>query len=504
MPPFTFKNSILRLGVAIIISYTMKVFFKGATPESGILVSLYTEKFFKKNKELSSKTTFRAGDGKKIITCSEDRRIEILVGLGDNTQAVELRHSGWKLFEYMEDNKFEDIVLSLNNCAEEDNDEKILDLLFGIELADYRFNKYLNKENKDKSIVSPKTLTVIVKNIKKAETSYRDFSLLKNNVFFCRDLVNEPANAIGPESYSQLCRNMQKYGLEVDVLGEKKLRELGMNLLLSVGEGSSAESKVVLLKWKGLEEFENPVALVGKGVTFDSGGISLKGGKSMYDMKCDMAGSAVVVSTLKLLAERKAKINVIGAIGLVENMPSGQATRPGDIIKSLSGQTVEILNTDAEGRLVLADLLYYVASQYKPDTIIDLATLTGSIISAIGPYKAGLFSNNRTLAENIRRASEDTGEYCWEMPLDKIGGNYDKMINSEIADMKNITTAAHSGSITAAQFLQKFIADHPKWAHLDIAGTAFIDDKKCFFVNSGATGYGVRLIDSLLRNSYEK
>jgi leucyl aminopeptidase len=482
----------------------VRVVFKNSVPENGVRISIYSKKFVKKNKKLFSGVTFEMERNKKTLVCSGDR-LEVMVGLDDTAGAVELERLGWGLLRYIRSNRLKDISLLLNNCEdEENNDERLFSLLVGMELSDYRFDKYLTGEKKAELETFPKSVTVVARNEREMAARYREFSLLRDNVFFCRDLVNEPSNSINPESYSKICKDLEEYGLEVEILGEEQMRRLGMNMLLSVGNGSSFESKVVLLRWKGLEKFENPIALVGKGVTFDSGGISLKPGKSMYDMKCDMAGSAVVVSTMKLLAERKARLNSIGIIGLVENMPSSDATKPGDIVTSLSGQTVEILNTDAEGRLVLGDILYYVAREYKPDVIIDLATLTWSMAATFGPYRAGVFSSSEVLSEEICKAAEITGEYCWKMPLDKIGGDYDKMIDSSVADMKNIFSGGHSGAITAAQFLQRFVDKHKKWAHIDIAGTAFVDNEKCFFVNSGATGYGVRLIDNLLRNNYEE
>ncbi|MDR3079172.1 MAG: leucyl aminopeptidase [Rickettsiales bacterium] len=481
----------------------MKVDFKKNIPEDGVSILLYSRKFFGDQSELFSGQTFGAKRDEKVVLCSGNRT-SILVGLGDDTDAPKLERFGWGLLRYIRDNGFRNVSLTLDNGEREDNDVALLSLLAGMGLADYKFDKYLSKAKREEAEEKPLNLTLAVRDEEKAEASYREFSIIRENVFFCRDLVNEPPSVINPESYADICRGLGSLGLEIEILGEEEMRRLGMNLLLSVGKGSTFESKMVLLRWQGLEEFRDPIALVGKGVTFDSGGISLKPGNAMYDMKCDMSGSAVVVSVLRLLAERKAKVNVLGAIGLVENMPSNGATKPGDIVKSLSGQTVEILNTDAEGRLVLADLLYYVATNYRPSVMIDLATLTGAIVVSLGPFRAGLFSNSEDLAREIVGAADATGEHCWRMPLDDPGGEYDKMLDSTIADMKNISTAKHSGSITAAQFLQRFIDKHPKWAHLDIAATAFLDDKKCFFVDAGATGYGVRLINSLIESNYEK
>ena len=302
-----------------------------------------------------------------------------------------------------------------------------------------------------------------------------------------------------PDEYAKRLNSLRKYGLKINIYDEKKLKKLGMNTLLGVGQGSIRGSYLVTMEWNGLKDKSKPLAFVGKGVCFDTGGISLKPAKFMEDMTYDMAGSAVVVGLMKSLALRKAKINAVGVVGLVENMPGGNAQRPGDIVKSYSGKTVEILNTDAEGRLVLADALTYTEEKFKPKFIVDLATLTGAIIVSLGSEYAGLFSNDDKLSKQLIDAGENVEEKVWRMPLNK---NFDKLIDSKNADMQNINYVGGAGSTTAAQFLQRFILHKTPWAHLDIAGMAF--SKYGGALNSGgATGYGVRLLNKLIEDNYE-
>ena len=281
------------------------------------------------------------------------------------------------------------------------------------------------------------------------------------------------------------------------------MKKLGMDALLSVNQGSDNDPYLVVLKWEGAEKNDKPLAFVGKGVTFDSGGLSLKPSSAMEEMKIDMAGSAVVLSLIRLLAQRKAKVNAVGIMPLVENMPSGHAIKVGDIVKSMSGQTIEIMNTDAEGRVILADALYYVATKFNPEIIIDLATLTGAIMVALGDDYAGLFTNNSDLFKELKEAGESTNEKVWRMPLSELGGFYDKQIDSDFADVRNTGKTRDGGSITAAQFLQRFINNHKKWAHIDIASTAYVKQEH-FLTPKNATGYGVRLLNELIKNNYEK
>ena len=370
--------------------------------------------------------------------------------------------------------------------------------IFGFNLKSYTFNKYktLKKEIFNKKI----DLKIITSNKDKIENKYKYYDAIKEGVFLTRDLVSEPPNVLNPESYVKEIKKLSKFGLKIKSYNEKDLKKIGLNALLGVGQGSVNESYLVTIEWNGKNSSSNkPIAFVGKGVCFDTGGISLKPAKFMEEMKYDMAGSAVVVGLLKSLALRKAKVNAVGVVGLVENMPGGNAQRPGDIVKSYSGKTIEVLNTDAEGRLVLADALSFTEKKYKPKFIIDLATLTGAIIISLGEEYAGLFSNNDELSQNIFQSSKNVNEKVWRLPLHK---NYDKLMDSTIADVQNINYAGGAGSITAAQFLQRFITNKTPWAHLDIAGMAF--SKKAANLNpGGATGFGVRLLNNLIKKYYE-
>jgi leucyl aminopeptidase len=341
-------------------------------------------------------------------------------------------------------------------------------------------------------------LTLAVKGAAAARRGFAPLEKLAEGVVFTRDLVSEPPNELYPVTFAKAVRHLTKLGVKVEVLGEAQLAKLGMKALLGVGQGSVRESQVVVMQWNGAARSKTPIAFIGKGVTFDTGGISLKPAAGMGDMKWDMGGAGAVAGLMKALAGRKAKANVVGIIGLVENMPDGNAQRPGDVVTSMSGKTIEILNTDAEGRLVLADVLWYCQKRFKPSFMVDLATLTGAIITSLGHEYAGLFASDDTLSKNLIAAGEATGEKVWRMPLAE---PYDKMIDSDIADVKNIG-GRDAGSITAAQFLQRFTNDVP-WAHLDIAGMAW-SSKDADTVPKGGTGYGVRLLDRLVRDFYER
>lgn len=316
-------------------------------------------------------------------------------------------------------------------------------------------------------------------------------------VFFTRDLINEPANVLTTQEFADRLEAMTSLGLEVEVLDEPALAELGMRTLLSVGEGSESPSKVVVMKWNGGGE-EKPLALIGKGVVFDTGGISLKPAAGMEDMTMDMGGAGVVSGVMRTLALRKAKANVVGVVGLVENMPDGRATRPGDVIRSMKGDTVEVINTDAEGRLVLCDIMWYAQERFEPTGMIDLATLTGAIIIGLGHENAGVFSNSDALSDAFLKAAGSENEGAWRMPL---GDAYDKMLKSRVADMANVGGRA-AGSITAAQFLQRFVKDETPWIHLDIAGVASVKSETAL-APKGATGWGVMALDRLVRDGYE-
>ena len=366
--------------------------------------------------------------------------------------------------------------------------------LHGLKLKSYTFNKY--KTKKETRLIS---INVIGNKNKPTSHTQLKFKALEEGTFYARDLVSEPGNVLHPDEYAKRLNSLRKYGLKINIYDEKKLKNLGMNALLGVGMGSIRGSYLVTMEWNGAKNNSKPLAFVGKGVTFDTGGYSLKPARFMEDMTYDMAGSAAVVGLMKSLALRKAKINVVGVVGLVENMVSGVAQRPGDIVKSYSGKTIEVLNTDAEGRLVLADALTFTEKKFKPKFIIDLATLTGAIIVCLGSEYAGLFSNNDNLSKQILNAGEKVEEKLWRMPLHK---NYDKLMNSKNADVQNINYVGGAGSTTAAQFLQRFILNKTPWAHLDIAGMAF--SKYGGALNSGgATGFGVRLLNQLIEENYE-
>jgi len=375
------------------------------------------------------------------------------------------------------------------------DEELISEFLYGYNLKSYSFEKYKSKKKSDTSA----KIDVCVNKTEKFKKEFEAFSSIKAGVFLARDLVSEPPNELNPKNYTEEIKKLNKLGLKVEIFGEKDLKKMGMNSLLGVGKGSANETFLVTIKWNGKKEKGKPLCFVGKGVCFDTGGISLKPARFMEEMKYDMGGSAVVVGLMKTLALRKAKVNAVGVVGLVENMPGSNAQRPGDIVKSYSGKTIEVLNTDAEGRLVLADALAYAEKKFKPKFIIDLATLTGAIIIALGEEYAGLFSNDDKLSEQLFKIGNTINEKVWRLPLHK---NYDKLMNSKYADVQNINYAGGAGSITAAQFLQRFVSKDIPWVHLDIAGMAF--SKKAASINSGgATGFGVRLLNDLVKKHYE-
>jgi leucyl aminopeptidase len=373
---------------------------------------------------------------------------------------------------------------------------------FGALLRHYEFRKYLTKQKQDDEAAEPDTLQKLVIHCAdpdKARAAFARHLAVANGVLIARDLVNEPANALGPVEFAERARELEKVGVEVEILDAAEIEKLKMGALLAVAQGSVRPARVAILQWHGAKSKRaKPLAFIGKGVVFDTGGISIKPAAGMEDMKGDMGGAACVVGVMHALAERKANVNVVGLIGLVENMPSGSATRPGDIVKAHSGQTVEILNTDAEGRLVLADLISYAQERFKPRLIIDLATLTGAIMMALGKEYAGLFVNDDKLAHDLIEASSATGEKVWRMPLDKA---YDKMVESKNADIKNIG-GRWAGACTAAAFLKYFVKDTP-WAHIDIAGTA-MDAPKSEINPSWGSGWGVRLLDRFVADKYER
>src|SRR6266567_3359372 len=376
--------------------------------------------------------------------------------------------------------------------------EQSADLAQGVRLRAYAFDRYKTKRKDDEKPPSTRHVTVAVGDVAATRKAYESRAAISEGVLLARDLVNEPANVLHPEEFARRSNALKKLRVAVEILDVKAMKKLGMNALLGVGQGSERESRVVVMRWNGGKRGEKPVAFIGKGVCFDTGGISIKPAAGMEDMKGDMAGAACVVGLMHALADRKAKVNAVGLIGLVENMPDGNAYRPGDILTTMSGQTIEIINTDAEGRLVLADVLHYVNKHFKPKFMIDLATLTGAIIVALGQEYAGLFANDDKLAERLVKVGNEIGERVWRMPL---GPEYDKMIDSKFADMKN-TGGRHGGAITAAQLLQRFV-DKTPWAHLDIAGTA-MGSPQSEINRSWGSGFGVRLLDGLVAEYYEK
>ncbi len=450
------------------------------------------KKFFSNKEFLFVNDLLKSKNIKKkfiSIDLSSKKKI-ILVSIKKEITTCELENLGGRFFDTFKDNKINEFVINSDTLNLKNG---VGFFLHGIKLKSYLFEKYKTKKTK-------KNISIFVSG--KNTPSVKDqikFRSVEKGTFYTRDLVSEPGNVLHPDEYAKRLSLLKKDGLKVNIYDEKKLKKLGMNTLLGVGQGSIRGSYLVTMEWKGLKNNSKPLAFVGKGVCFDTGGISLKPAKFMEDMTYDMAGSAVVVGLMKSLALRKAKVNAVGVVGLVENMPGGNAQRPGDIVKSYSGKTVEILNTDAEGRLVLADALTYTEEKFKPKFIIDLATLTGAIIVSLGSEYAGLFSNDDKLSKQLIEAGEKVEEKVWRMPLNK---NFDKLIDSKNADMQNINYVGGAGSTTAAQFLQRFILKKTPWAHLDIAGMAF--SKYGGALNSGgATGYGVRLLNKLIEDKYE-
>ena len=437
----------------------------------------------------------KTSDLKKSILVFKinSKKTIFLISIKKDIKISDVESLGAKFHGHIDYNQRNDYIINLDTI-----NSKIENFagyfLHGLKLKSYEFNIYKSKKEKKVIVVN-----IIGKKNKISNQNQLRFKALEEGTFFARDLVSEPGNILHPDEYAKRINSLKKYGLKINIYDEKKLKKLGMNALLGVGQGSIRGSYLVTIEWNGIKKNIKPLAFVGKGVCFDTGGISLKPAKFMEDMTYDMAGSAAVVGLMKNLAIRKAKINAVGVVGLVENMPGGNAQRPGDIVKSYSGKTIEILNTDAEGRLVLADALTFTEKKFKPKFIVDLATLTGAIIVSLGSEYAGLFSNDDKLSNQLLKVSEKVEEKLWRMPLNK---NYDKLIDSKNADMQNINYVGGAGSTTAAQFLQRFILKKTPWAHLDIAGMAF--SKYGGALNSGgATGFGVRLLNQLIEDNYE-
>lgn len=433
--------------------------------------------------------TVFAPDGSQII----------LVGLGAKSDQNENQWQkiGSSLVAALASSPTGEGAVEIHSLHGHDNGQVLSNIALGALLKSWRFEKYFTTK-KPEELFSVKEITFLDPQFESSEKAFNDLKTVAEGVFLTRTVVTEPANIMTPEALAHVAESLKKEGVIVEILEEKEMKILGMNALLGVGQGSTKDSKLVIMRWEGGSEKESPLAFVGKGVTFDTGGISIKPALNMEEMKYDMGGAGVVIGLMKALALRKAKANVVGVVGLVENMPSGSAQRPGDVVTSMSGQTIEVINTDAEGRLVLADALWYTQNRFKPKVMIDLATLTGAIVVALGNERAGLFASTDDLGKKLMDAGEKVGELLWSLPLDDA---YDKDINSDIADVKNVSNGRGAGSITAAKFLQRFTNGTP-WAHLDIAGVtwAFKDLPLCA---KGASGFGVRLLDRFVTENYE-
>jgi len=426
---------------------------------------------------------------------SEAARL-VLVGLGKKelVDALGVEHGAASAYGAVKTSGLTHLRIELPNAGPELAARAAL----GVLLASYRFDKYRTKEPAEKkpSIV---TVEIVADDVAKAKEAFEPLLALSDAITFTRDLVSEPPNVLYPAEFAARVKALESLGLEVEILGEAEMMKLGMGSLLGVGQGSVRDSQLAIMRWNGASDKNaQPIAFIGKGVCFDTGGISIKPAENMEDMKWDMGGAGAVAGLMHVLAGRKAKVNAVGILGLVENMPDGNAQRPGDVVTSMSGQTIEIINTDAEGRLVLADAIWYCQDRFKPKLMVDLATLTGAIIIALGHDLAGCYANDETLAANLISASNIEGEPLWRMPLPS---QYDKNIDSMIADMKN-TGGRPGGSITAAMFIQRFTNGVP-WAHLDIAGTAWKKPSAAPTSPEGATGFGVRLLNRMVADKYE-
>lgn len=468
----------------------------------GVTGGIIDRSSFNKLKALVERVDEDCKDKKEIIVFDNIKEVIVLLRTSNLSTTVDLETLGGKLYHKIKGYKNASIFARHLPKTDYSAEDIVNALGIGIEMSSYSFDKYHTQKKADE-YPQLETVNFVAKD-KLDKKCYNDAMALANAIRYARDLTNEPSNELTPEIYAKDIKRLEHLGLKVTLLDEADLKKKGFNMLLSVSQGSCNKPYVAIVEHIGNKKKKGyDVALVGKGVTFDSGGISLKPGAGMWDMKQDMAGSAVVVASLKAAAQQKLGLNVVGIVGLVENMPSGSATRPGDIVTSLSGKTVEVLNTDAEGRLVLGDCLTYVEREYKPERIIDVATLTGAIIIALGSEMAGLFSNDDCLSELLSIAGEQSGENVWRFP---INDKYRKMVKSDTADLKNISNGRAAGSITAACFLEAFLPNKTPWAHLDIAGmdkveksTKKIEEKEPLYP-CGASGFGVKLLNKFLKN----
>ena len=444
---------------------------------------------------------FEGNFGETVIipTDKSDLKSIIIVSVGkvselDQNKFIKL---GSKIYLALAKSKLGQVGIYTSSLpCDNFSEEKIISFIsFGLQLRSYKFDKYFTDKKKKAHLPD---IEIVTHSPEKTAACYHDSEAIVSGITMAKNLINEPSNIKYPESFAKQCESLKELGIEVEVLDEKKMQTLGMNALLGVAQGSVKKPRLVIMKWNGGKKDDNPIAICGKGVTFDSGGLSLKPAESMETMKYDMAGAAVVTGLMKTLALRKAKANIVGVIGLVENMPDGDAQKPGDVVTTMSGQTIEVLNTDAEGRLVLADVLWYTQSVLNPKLMIDLATLTGAIVVTFAGHYAGLFSNDDKLSEQLTAAGNHVDEKLWRLPL---GPEFDKMIESTIADMQNIARGG-GGSITAAQLLQKFVNKKP-WAHLDIAGAGWSKTDNDYH-EKGSTGFGLRLLNQFIIDNYEK
>ena len=457
-----------------------------------IINDFVNSKKFKSNKNISEEYMFplKKNNYKKIHLCK----------ISGHKTLTDFELFGGRKFSEVEKMMNLDLTVFVDRQDLEDlkSNDIIAAIASGFNLKNYSFRKYRSKVRPINSSIS--SVTFIVKDPQIVRKKFEYYKSISKGIFLTRDLVSEPANELYPEKFVDNCKKLAKVGIELEIFDEKKIKSLGMKALLGVAQGSVKPPRVLIMNWKGLSKSnkQKPLVFVGKGVTFDTGGISIKPSGGMEDMKWDMGGAGVVAGLMYGLASRKAKVNAVGIVGLVENMPDGNAQRPGDIVESMSGQTIEVLNTDAEGRLVLADILWYINNKVNPELIVDLATLTGAIIVALGDRYAGLFSNNDQLAQKLTRSSINVKELLWRLPMDD---DFDKLLNCDIADMKNITGTRGAGSITAAQFLKRFVGK-TKWAHLDIAGVTW-SKKGTAISRPGGTGFGVRLLNNFIEENYE-
>jgi len=491
--------------------FAMKITFAAAASGDAIAAPVYAERTLSDAAQALDSAT--SGAVKRAMDASRFKGgagevLEITAPAGVDASRIVLFGLGAK--DKLDDNGAEKAVASLTKSmllsgaqtvsvhVDSDDAERACRMGLGAHLAAYRFDTYRTKLSSDKK-PSVTGVELVVADAAAAASAWESWGPVAEGVALARDLVNAPPNILYPASYAAKIQELTKLGLEVEVLDEAQMAKLGMGALLGVGQGSAKESKIAIMKWNGGADGEKPLAFIGKGLTFDSGGISLKPGQGMDEMKGDMGGSAAVVGLMAALAGRKAKVNVVALVGLVENMPDADAQRPGDIVTSMSGQTIEIHNTDAEGRLVLGDVLWYAQERFDPKFMIDLATLTGAILIALGHEHAGIFSNDDDLTAKLEAAGKASDEGVWRLP---IGPEYDRQIDTPNADMKNVGEGRLAGSITAAQFLLRHVNDKP-WIHIDIAGTGMHAGSKDPRIPTFGTGYGVRLLDRLVRDNYE-